>query len=322
MRSALLVCAAALVSVASAGGATPRRHLDVYMIAFGDTLHGLSSVAYANVPCPTHVCPFFVQATGDGGRSWTTTLRSVVSLDFRVTVAASPGTSVAWAYFPCFEPSCRPQLFRSSDWGRRWRLVSHPRLLTLRFASTLDGWGLMDEWKLVATHDGGRTWRPVPKQPCAANPLGLAPFQVAPVSARRGWALCSDGQLAEEAVALYETRDGGRHWRLRAQRDTSPRRVGRGVTNLFALRELSFRASGRGWIWRFAGRPLRSDDGGRSWRPAAGWPLARNTYSVTFGSAFSDTDAYAAVRTHGPTLLLRTSNAGRSWTTVHRWPHP
>ena len=120
----------------------------------------------------------------------------------------------------------------------------------------------MDEWKLVATHDGGRTWRPVPKQPCAANPLGLAPFQVAPVSARRGW------------------------------------------------------------IWRFAGRPLRSDDGGRSWRPAAGWPLPRNTYSVTFGSAFSDTDAYAAVRTHEPTLLLRTSNAGRSWTTVHRWPHP
>jgi photosystem II stability/assembly factor-like uncharacterized protein len=320
----LLACAAALVSVAAGGGASRQGGFDVFMVAFGDATHGLISVQYAPRPCPTHVCPFSVLATRDGGRSWALTIRSSVSLDFRATVAVSPGSSVAWAYFPCFEPSCRPGLYESSNWGRTWRLVGRPRLLTLRFATTREGWGMDGRYALVATHDGGRRWRPIPKQPCAGSPFGLAAVAFAPVSARRGWVLCSDLKTVAESVALYETRDGGRSWKLRAQRaGTQADWVGRGVVNLFALRELSFRASGRGWIWRYAGRPLRSADGGRSWRPAAGWPLALNTYSVNSGSAVSDTLAYAAVGTlRGPTLLLRTANAGRTWAVVHRWPRP
>jgi photosystem II stability/assembly factor-like uncharacterized protein len=89
-------------------------------------------------------------------------------------------------------------------------VVGYPRLLRVRFASPRDGWGLTGDHALVATHDGGRTWRPVAKQPCAENPTSIAPLAIAPVSARHGWGLCSDHKTIEEAVAVYETRDGAR----------------------------------------------------------------------------------------------------------------
>ena len=270
------------------------------------------------------MCRFFVQASSDGGRSWSTTLRGSVNLAGRAQAEATPGTSVVRVYFPCSEPACRPRLYRSSDWGRRWRLVGYPRLLRLRFWSTRDGWALTNNHLLVTSHDGGRTWRSVAKQPCDGDDqLGVGPVAVAPVSSRHGWVLCSDGRMVEQAAAVVETRDGARSWRLRAVKGSPAQHVGRGVLNLFALLDMSFSPSGRGWIWRFAGRPLRTTDGGRSWRPVAGWPFPLNTYSTTWGSAVSETEAFAVVGRRGrPTVLLRTANGGKSWATVHRWPRP
>jgi photosystem II stability/assembly factor-like uncharacterized protein len=309
---------------ATSGAADLPKHLDIYRIAFADTRHGLISLASPKIPCPSHICTWYVQATSDGGRSWSTTLRGPVSLVGHAEVEAAPGTSVVWAYFPCTEPTCRPRLYRSSDWGRQWRLVGHPRLERLRFFSPSDGWGLTGALALVASHDGGRSWRPVPKQPCPPdNPVGVGTVAVAPVSSRHGWVLCTDGQLIEQAAGVYETRDGARSWHVRAQRGSPPQMVGRGVRNLFALVDLAFSASGRGWIWRYAGVPLRTTDAGRSWRPVAGWPFPRKTSGVRRGSAVSESQAFALTnRPGGPIVLLRTSDGGRSWAIVHRWPHP
>jgi photosystem II stability/assembly factor-like uncharacterized protein len=243
-------------------------------------------------------------------------------LNAHVRVETLPGTSFVWAYFPCDGLSCRSRLYQSSDWGRVWRLVGYPQLLRLRFFSSRDGWGLTNRYVLVATHDGGRSWRRFAKQPCPPdNPIGVGVVALAPVSSRRGWVLCSDGQMFERAVAVYETRDGARSWRLRAKRDVTPRRVGRGALNLVALLDVFFSPDGRGWIWRW-GRPLRTPDGGRSWRPVAGWPFSPKTSAVTWGSAVSDTLAFAVVGRRGrPTVLVTTSNGGRSWAIVRRWPH-
>ena len=296
----------------------------MYWTAFADTRHGLISLADPKTPCPNEVCTFFVQASSDGGRSWSTTLRGSVQTNGRAQLEATPGSSVVRAYFPCGPPACRPQLYRSSDWGRRWRLVGYPRLLRMRFWSPRDGWGLTNNHEVVATHDGGRSWRRVAKQPCDGNDqLGVGPVAVAPVSSRHGWVLCNDGRMVEQAAAIVETRDGAHSWRYRAIKGSPTQHVGRGVLNLFALLDLSFSSNGRGWIWRFAGRPLRTPDGGRSWLPAAGWPFPRNTYSVTWGSAVSETQAFALVtRLERPTVLLRTSDGGRSWAIVHRWARP
>jgi photosystem II stability/assembly factor-like uncharacterized protein len=134
--------------------------------------------------------------------------------------------------------------------------------------------------------------------------------------------LCTEGGSSSipGERALYETRDGGRHWRLRAARgETLPRRGG-GFDDALAFRNISFRPSGRGWIWRYASAaPLVTRDGGRTWRLATSrrrWPFP----SMTWGAAPLDGVAFAIADTTGEQLLVRTGDGGHSWRVVHRWP--
>src|SRR5205085_12214947 len=111
-------------------------------------------------------------------------------------------------------------------------------------------------------------------------------------------------------------------WHVRALRGALPTIVGRGAQNLVAVLDLSFTPAGRGWVWRW-GAPLRTPHGGCSWRPVAGWPFSPKTSAVTWGSAVSDTLAFGLVGRRGrPAVLVTTSNGGRSWAIVRRWPHP
>jgi hypothetical protein len=314
---ALGACVAVVASGAASAGSA-EASFNVYTVAFSDETHGLITAAYAPKPCPSGFCPFFVQATGDGGRHWSTTLRASVSSAYHGIVATVPGSTAAWAYFPCFESGCRSSLFRSFDRGRRWRLLSRPDLVAISFSSPREGWAVSGRSVLVTTHDGGRSWRPVAKQPCSAS-LNAQQL-VAAASSARGWALCSDAAFTEPAVALYESRNGGRSWQLRGRHGPGLRQVGRGFAQAFALRGLSFRGSGRGWIWRYAGRPITSAGDGRPWHTTPGWPFSTTTMAVAAGALIGDEQAYVVIGTHGPTLLARTSNGGGSWTVVHRWP--
>jgi hypothetical protein len=242
----------------SAAGSAQRPQLQVYLIAFADARHGFASLTDPKMPCRANVCVSFLQRSSDGGRSWSPTLRGPVSLNAHVQVSTVPGTSAVWAYFPCTESSCRPLLYRSSDWGRQWHLIGHPRLERLRFFSPRDGWALTAKWILVVTHDGGRSWRRAPRQPCPPeNPADVGVMAIAPVSGRHGWALCTDRYLPEQRAGVYETRDGSRSWHVRALRGSVPPLVGRGAQNFVALLDLSFDTAGRGWIWAGTGHCVR-----------------------------------------------------------------
>jgi photosystem II stability/assembly factor-like uncharacterized protein len=163
-----------------------------------------------------------VSVTSDGGDTWAdafaTASGSVVGLD-----AAS--TSTAWLLTrdlrTCTASGCGTlELFRTDDGGRRWGSLGNPKAGAANcrlghlggplFASPMRGWlslnlgagGAMgDTGGLLATDDGGRTWR------CIEMPHTGALSAADPLHA---WAATFD---ANRDAALYATDDGGGTWR-------------------------------------------------------------------------------------------------------------
>ena len=311
-----LCVAACFLSGGAAGKHLPPRH-EAFRIAFVDARRGVMSAHEVHVPCPREVCSFDVYATADGGRSWRRVLQTPISVEYVAELAAASGTTF-WASFPCNDDAaCRPSLYRSSDGGRHWRLVSRAVAFAPSFASTRHGWAIGRGGVLVETSDGGRTWRPFRRDPCPPEASGW--WHLARASASRGWVLCrDDSQSLPGERALYETRDGGRSWKLRASRGSALPSVGRGFDAAFAIRNISFLPSGRGWIWRYASdSPLVTLDGGRTWRRATRrWPFP----SMVWGAAPTNSVAFALADTVPEQLLARTRDGGRSWRIVHTWP--
>ncbi|MBD0337749.1 MAG: hypothetical protein ICV67_00485 [Thermoleophilia bacterium] len=309
--NALAVVAAAL----SLGAADVPPDQTVYRIGFADARRGVLSAARPNAPCADGLCAHHVYATSDGGATWRRTLSARTSVGDIAHLSAAPGTSTVFASYPCREPAlCASRVYRSDDFGRTWRLVSRAWLWDPAFATPRDGWARGSSG-LVATRDGGRTWRQVARHPCPdyANDW-YYPALVAPA---RGYVLCRSSDLTfPRERGVHETRDGGRTWRLRSALGYEYGRVGSGHRDSFALRHVSFRPSGRGWIWRFAGTPLVTSDGGRTWRKATTrWP-----HSLIWGAAVTDGLAFALAETTREQLLLRTVDGGRTWQAVKRWP--
>ena len=73
------------------------------------------------------------------------------------------------------------------------------RLNAVWFAGPERGWAVGAGGAILATHDGGRTWRP------QASGIGNDLFDVKFFDEREGWAVGTGG-------ALLHTRDGGRTW--------------------------------------------------------------------------------------------------------------
>jgi len=119
-------------------------------------------------------------------------------------------------------------VFRSLDGGRTWRAVLanldplRPRLPRIAaqagpFAVLGEGGAVFLGWcpacgwgaiLLVATGDGGRSWR-------RSTPLrGYAPVAAAFVDARHGWLLTTSRPGSAPSGLLWSTVDGGRRFRL------------------------------------------------------------------------------------------------------------
>ncbi|HEV8688212.1 MAG TPA: YCF48-related protein, partial [Gaiellaceae bacterium] len=97
------------------------------------------------------------------------------------------------------------RLLASHDGGRSWQPIGpRHRFVALEFVSPRNGYALTDVGTLLATRDGARSWRFV-----RAFPGGGAggPFRatVRFIDARRGWVIPFDQRI-------YRTLDGGRSW--------------------------------------------------------------------------------------------------------------
>lgn len=153
----------------------------------------------------------------------------------------------------------------------RWRTLALPTQATPRDIAFLDanrGFVVGDRGMLLATEDGGKTWRPV-TVPVQEN-LTAVFFH-----GELGW-------IAGWGGAILHTADGGRTWQRQAT----------GLSN--GLEGIYFLDGSLGWAVGWVGTILRTTDGGKTWRqvnsPDANWSLsavyfrdAENGWVVGFG---------------------------------------
>lgn len=287
-------------------------------VAFWTAAEGL---LVGTAGCPER-CEGVVARTRDGGRTWQVVHRG----GNRVWDVATVSGGRAWATVSSCghvgDTNCARSLLRTDDGGHAWRSVdegevsrvSGRSLAAPSFADPQHGWSLPPDPPepeepagLLASADGGKTWRPVPA-PCESK--WHEPAGVSFPAPRTGWLVCA-GQpgAGQQMKALYRTDDGGRTWEL--VRDLS----GAGyVDGVF------FRPEGRGWVWMSRGSLLATADGGRDWEVLdVASPEVIEARSVWF---ISETEGFAVLQDNERRVwrLDATRDAGKTWSVVRTWP--
>jgi photosystem II stability/assembly factor-like uncharacterized protein len=246
-------------------------------------------------------------ASVDGGRTWSDT-----GLPADVMAVAPVGASV-WALQSCSaSPPCGVHLVTSTDGGRSWAppaalpAIEGPDAEMVRVSAT-DAFVAGSAGaspggsRLIATHDGGRSWQPLP-DPCASGLLGAGPA-IAALEPTELWAACEAPQ-AQAGRAVYRSRDGGRHWDLRAH-TTAAASDGLGAAG--TLRGIALAPRGPVYLALEGGPLLRSSDGG-SWSAS----LAAVPGGGVRRVEFVDTTHGWVVTATG--RVLATADGGRTWT--------
>jgi photosystem II stability/assembly factor-like uncharacterized protein len=251
-----------------------------------------------------------IETTADGGRTWTIRYRG--KGPFRVV--SERGARRVWA--------TAPRLYlRSDDRGARWRRLARRPVSGVEFGKPLVGWdvkeretfGENEAW-LSKTRDGGRTWRRF-RRVCR-DQYGFG--GLAHVAESHAWMTCV-GQpgAGQQQRAVFETRDGGNSWTMRACGCQRPLTRG-SITWAGYPRGLRFTPDGYGVMLQFRGSPiLVSHDGGRTWRHGVGRPEVDLEVDA---SILSPKLIYAlASEGHERARLLVSTDGGRDWRLVRRW---
>jgi hypothetical protein len=273
-------------------------------LAFWNTRDGL--IALEPRRCPGG-CRTTLVLTRDGGRRWSRLPRQIDPRE----VEAVRGTKVAFATTPY-------GLMRSDDLGHSWMVVSRRRLTELGFATSLIGWALApdrrvveDPGLIVETRDGGKSWRQL-RNPCRHS----YDTRLAIGSVARRWALClGEPTVGVQAKALYATEDGGVTWQLRTRVGASGSTVGVGLGLSGYGLGIAFQPSGRGWLWEARGSVLTTRDGGRVWKTL---PISSPEVVEARSLSFVSARVGYGVFVYRPTIRA-THDGGFSWTTLHSW---
>ena len=261
--------------------------------------------------------------TDDRGAHWT---RARISPGPLRSVAVV-GSALAWTSSVCGpgDPSsCRSELLASRDGGATWQTIADRGFVALDFLDATHGWGLEGTVRptLETTTDGGRTWSPVPSQPCPTYPP-LAADGVSFTDQRHGWAACAGpGEAGNSDKAVVGTDDGGRSWHVLASAypvQGFPAPTTGSIPQLDALWGIAMRANGSGLIWMPLGGAdgtWRTADGGRTWTDIqmgaepgalgalAGWLVDDSTWFLVL-------DAMPPAE-----QLVRSTDAGRTWEAI------
>jgi photosystem II stability/assembly factor-like uncharacterized protein len=214
------------------------------------------------------------------------------------------------------DDECSRRLWHSEDGGVRWRVIGPAPFWAASFVDGQRGFAVYRlESGLIATTDGGRTWRSVPS-PCATDATGVS-F----ASPQRGWLLCVRMYgLGNAWKAIYRTGDGGKHWRQIALAKFGGRHVS-GLCVCGYPEGIAFARDGLGVLWESRGTIYLTRDGGAHWK---GFPDVSEA-ELDFGWSGAAVPGQAFVllaRTPVrpiPFRLLTTTDRSTAWRTVHTW---
>lgn len=180
----------------------------------------------------------------------------------------------------------RSDLFVSADGGANWQrrpLPSEGRFRTLAFLDARRGFLAGNSGAVMATDNGGETWRSV-EVPVQENLTAIH------FTGQVGWMVGWNG-------VILHTKDGGRSWT----------RQNSGI--LQALEDLYFTDDKNGWAVGWVGTALRTTDGGGTWERVR----VPNTLWSFNAVHFSDNNRGWIVGFAG--LIISTRDGGQTWET-------
>jgi photosystem II stability/assembly factor-like uncharacterized protein len=297
LSSVRILAAALALLAAEASPHTKPSRFEPQTLAFWDARHGL----VAGFEFRDNRRRAVARLTSDGGRTWRTVRRGIGPYG----VAVVRGGRHGWIALP-------GALLRTGDRGRTWSVFSRARVSGPSFATPTDGWAIAGG-RVVATHDGGVRWRPL-RHPCGRAARATEP-QLALATATHGWILCL-GQpgAGQQLKAIYETRDGGRSWRLRATDFLGVKRRGNIPGDGYAS-GISFLANGHGWLAETRGSFWETRDGGTRWRSL---PISRPDVVEAHAAQLLSDRVGVALIFYSRRLAV-TRDGGRSWRYVTRF---
>jgi photosystem II stability/assembly factor-like uncharacterized protein len=262
-------------------------------------------------------------STRDGGRTW-----SLVALDRPGLLDVATAAARAWVVMGCAPddpPDCSPSLLRSDDRGATWHALPGSSYLAPTFRDRDHGWAV-DQSSLsttgratiVATDDGGLTWRPL-AAPCPAGPEAPADIGLFPEG--KGWVACAgDAGAGSQGKAFLATADGGATWQVLSFVGFEGGQTGR--LPLGGIMQAAAIVPGASGLLGTSHGTFRSTDGGRTWREVAlGDPETRSIEAVSLvgsESGFVLLRDFAAATE----LLLATVDGGATWKRITAWPFP
>lgn len=255
-------------------------------LAFADQLHGWMLADDA------------LFQTSDGGATWTARAMpapiNVLTILEQTSVVAVTGSG----------------LFRLAMADDAADLLTDEPFRSVDFWNATSGWGYSKRvigLGLAQTSDGGRSWTPIPTPTCTVG----EPLRAAMVKLDQGYVLCADypeGGPKSAPKELHRTDDGGRSWRLVANKNTLSleRHTGLIFDDELHGRQGDFVTADGGQTWTYAHPSVDIEDfdeGGQRLSPEVEFYIM-NTYAD-----------------RGYHQLHRTTDGGQSWEVIYRVAH-
>jgi len=284
------------VTVPSHPPTRPRNQLPVCAATPGGDVWMITTTADADGLQVIHVSA--------GGRHVETSAFPPLRTDWTVQNVAFADRDHGWAYASDAAGGASA-MFATADGGRTWQDDQPVRGVTL-FASAREGWAALDLFpsELAHTTDGGRTWERVQaasESDGALRPVGATGHTVVALAVTNG------SPLTRPAFAV--TTDGGSYW----ARLPVPRAVNLGATEPYAAGAtdaVHWQFAAQNWLWTTA-------DGGRSWAQVAEFAGLSKITAVHFLTPAVGFVAGSGLGApYAGTVVLRTTDAGATWTTV------